>query len=150
MKQFLEKNPKLTSINKLLEKDDRYKLIRSRCNDHMNYNLFQHMMINNNEVYIEDRSRYLDTLSTDLLDIFTLHFAYKFTLNSHYMSSSDYFDAIDMGMTPEEGSQYFAVPFIKEIFDSVVKIHRVDIALLLKADSGVNFEPGKSISPVPS
>jgi hypothetical protein len=45
-----------------------------------------------------------------------------------------------MGMTPEEGSQYFVSSFVQEIFDSVVKVHRVDIALLLKADSGMNLE----------
>ncbi len=140
MKQYLEKHSKLGQINVLLRKDDRYKKIRSRCNDHMHYNLFHYMMVNDNKVYNKNRAAYLDRLSADLRDIFILHFSYLFTLKPHYMGSSDYLDALEMGMTPEEGSQYFVAPFIQEIFESVIKIHRSDLAETIRTDSGMQLE----------
>ena len=44
------------------------------------------------------------------------------------MISGDYLDSLDCGMTPEENSQYFVAPFIQEIFDSVIKKSRMDLA----------------------
>jgi hypothetical protein len=140
MKQYLQKNPKLISICALFKSDDRYPKIRSRCNDHMHYNYFHYMLANDNEVYNKSRLTLLNQLSEDLRDIFILHIGYLFSLNPHYMVSSDYLDALECGLTPEEGSQYFVAPFIQKIFDTVIKPYRADIAKLIRNESGMTLE----------
>lgn len=140
MSQYLQKNIRLSDINKALATDGRYKKIRSKCNDHMHYNLFYYMLINDNQVYDKNRVNFLDELSDDLRNIFILHFAYLFTLNAHYMISSDHLDALELGYTPEEGSQYWVAPFIQKIFDTVIKVHRPDIAEIMKGNSAMTLE----------
>jgi hypothetical protein len=49
-----------------------------------------------------------------------------------YLGSSDYTDALDCGLTPEEGSQYYVAPVVQNIFDSIIKNHRADLAVELK------------------
>lgn len=135
LKQYLERYAKLGGINALLKKDDRYKEIRSRCNDHMHYNFFQCMMANDKDVYINSRMTYLDQLSLDLKDLFVQHLAYVFTLNEHYMSSTDYIDALDVGIEPEEGSQYFVAPFVQKAFDEIMMPRRFDIVDEIKTNT---------------
>lgn len=48
------------------------------------------------------------------------------------MMSSDYIDCLDMGIQPEEDSQYWVANFIQEIFDKVIKTKRYDIAEEIK------------------
>ncbi|HEV7424262.1 MAG TPA: hypothetical protein VGO21_03670, partial [Candidatus Paceibacterota bacterium] len=76
----------------------------------------------------------------DIRNIFILHFAYIFYVNEHYMMSSDYIDALDCGMTPEDGSQYNVAPFIQEIFNSIIEKYRPDIALEIKLKTVMRLE----------
>ncbi len=113
MKKYIQDSQELENINKLLDLDGHYKKIRKRCNDHTHYNLFHYMMVNDNQVYIKDRMEILNMLSCDIRDIFIKHFIWLFTINGHYMVSSDYMDYVECGMTPEEGSQYWVSPFVQ-------------------------------------
>lgn len=140
LKQYLERYAKLGGINALLKKDIRYKEIRSRCNDHMHYNFFQCMLANDKDVFIDGRMTYLDQLSLDLKDLFVQHLAYVFTLNDHYMSSTDYIDALDVGIEPEEGSQYFVAPFVQKAFNEIIKSVRPDIADEIKSQTVMKLE----------
>jgi len=54
--------------------------------------------------------------------------------------SSDYIDSMDLGFTPEEGSQYFVAPFIQEIFDKVIKKNRMDLAIAIKNNTAMKLE----------
>jgi hypothetical protein len=56
------------------------------------------------------------------------------------MMSSDYIDALDCGMTPEDGSQYNVAPFIQEIFNSIIEKYRPDIALEIKLKTVMRLE----------
>ena len=56
------------------------------------------------------------------------------------MMSTDYIDNLDMGMTPEEDSQYWVAPFIQEIFDKWIKPKRKDIADEIKSKSLMKLE----------
>jgi hypothetical protein len=47
------------------------------------------------------------------------------------MSSSDYIDALECGLKPKEGSQYYVAPYIQEYFDKIIKANRRDIAELI-------------------
>ncbi len=140
MKQYLDESEELSKINCLLLTDRRYAEIRKQCNNHMHYNSFFCMMLNDNEIYNKNRSAYLDRISRDLHDLFILHFGYIFSLNPYYMSSSDYMDAMECGLTPEEGSQYFIAPFIQEAFDKFIRPRRPDIAKVIKENSGMQLQ----------
>ncbi|MBU1297552.1 MAG: hypothetical protein KKB77_00145 [Bacteroidetes bacterium] len=56
------------------------------------------------------------------------------------MLSSDYVDSMDLGLTPEEDSQYLVAPFIQEIFDKVIKKNRMDLALEIKSHTAMKLE----------
>jgi len=140
MLKYIENSSTLEPITKLLKSDDRYKQIRDRCNNHMHYNFFQNAVYNNNQVHISDRLEILDTFSKDLRNLFIQHFAYVFYLKDHYMMSSDYIDSLDIGIAPEEGSQYFVAPFIQETFDEIIKKERPDIASEILSNTEMNLE----------
>lgn len=132
---YIKDSSKLMPITQLLSKDDRYKRIRNRCNDHTHYNFYLNVMLNNNEIYFPNRIKYLEIFANDLQAIFIQHFAYLFYLNDHYMMSSDYMDSFDIVITPDEDSQYWVAPFIKDIFANVIKVNRPDIADEIKRNT---------------
>jgi hypothetical protein len=130
----------LKEINDLLYKDDRYKKIRDRCNDHTHYNFYKNVLLNDNEIYLKNRISVLNVFSKDLEQIFILHISYLFYLNGHYMMSSDYVDSLDCGLTPEEDSQYFVAPFVQKVFDAVIKKNRMDLAEAIKSKTLMKLE----------
>ncbi|AAR34286.1 hypothetical protein KVP06_04850 [Geobacter sulfurreducens] len=139
MSQYVRTSEALKPINDLLYVDDRYKRLRARCNDHTHYNFYRNVMLNDNEIYIENRGWWLDRFAEDVRDIFVLHLGYIFFLNDHYMMSSDYIDALDCSMQPEEDSQYWVASFIQEIFNEVVTPGRPDITATIKANSAMQL-----------
>jgi hypothetical protein len=132
MSNYIRSSNKLSDISDLLYSDDRYKKIRARCNDHTHYNFFYNVLLNDNEVHLQNRIQSLNTLSSDIRDVFILHLAYLFYLNEHYMTSSDYLDSLECGMSPEPDSQFWVAPFIQQIFDNIITKHRNDIVLAIK------------------
>lgn len=64
-----------------------------------------------------------------------VHFSYMYSINPHYMMSSDYVDALDLNQQPEEGSQYWVAPYVKEVFEKYIVIKRPDIAEYMKNNS---------------
>lgn len=139
MSQYIKTSGALSPINSLLSVDDRYKRLRDRCNDHTHYNFFRNVMLNDNEVHLENRGWWLERFAEDVKDVFVLHLGYVFFLNGHYMMSSDYMDALDCNMQPEEGSQYWVAPFIQDIFNEVVTSRRPDITAAIKASSAMQL-----------
>ncbi|MDD5736670.1 MAG: hypothetical protein PHH20_00070 [Candidatus Omnitrophica bacterium] len=140
MSQYIKNSDKLKPLTTLLYKDNRYKKIRDRCNDHTHYNFYKNILLNDNEIYLKNRIKALDVFSEDLEQVFILHISYLFYLNDHYMMSSDYIDSLECGLTPEENSQYFVAPFIQKVFDSTIKKHREDIATKIKENTSMMLE----------
>lgn len=138
--RYIKESQKLKPITELLKKDDRYKKIRDRCNDNTHYNFFHNVLLNDNEIHNPNRIKYLDIISSDMESIFIQHFAYIFYLNDHFFMSSDYADSMDLGITPEEGSQYWVAPFIKDIFKEIVSVKRPDIAKEIKDKSEMELK----------
>lgn len=54
-------------------------------------------------------------------------------INSHYMMSSDYVDSLDVGMEPEEDSQYWAAPYVRKVFEEIVMSKRPDVAEYMRS-----------------
>lgn len=121
----------LKPIIDLLDKDDRYKKLRERCNNHLHYNSLEDFMMNDSEVHVENRVLTLNLLQSDVRDIFILHLSCVFHLNPIYMASSDYRDALDCGEEPEENSQYWVAPAVQEIFSNIIAKERPDIAKVI-------------------
>lgn len=140
MSSYIRSSNKLTKINELLYKDDTYKKLRKRCNDHTHYNFYYNVLLNDNEIYLKNRIVVLDSFSDDLKNIFIMHLTYLFYLNEHYMISSDYVDSLDCGITPEEGSQYYVAPFIQNVFDRVIKKYRYDLFEEIKKNTCMMLE----------
>jgi len=140
MSNYIRSSEKLKEINNLLYKDKTYKEIRQRCNDHTHYNFYKNVLLNDNEIYIKDRIKYLDVFEKDLKNIFILHFSYLFYLNDYYMSSSDYIDCLDCGLTPEEESQYYVAPFVQDMFNSIIKKNRMDLAVKIIKHTSMQLE----------
>jgi len=139
MVRYIKKHAELAPINRLFEQDNRYQAIRDRCNDHTHYNCFDNILLNISEVFVQNRSLTLDRLGVDLTDLFILHLSYIFFLNAHYMSSSDYVDHLECGMTPPSDSEYWVAPFVQETFDEILKKHRPDLADLIKANTSMHL-----------
>jgi hypothetical protein len=140
MSQYIRDSSRLKALNELLYKDDRYKRIRENCNDHVHYNSFDIVLANDSEILNRNRIALLDQFLLDIQDVVVLHLSYSFFINGHYMMASDYMDSLELGMTPEEGSQYLVAPYVQEIFDTVMVRFRPDIAELIKKESHMQIE----------
>ena len=141
MRKYIQESDKLSDINYLLYSTDSiYQLIRDRLNNHVHYNYYKYVLLNNSDLYIPDREKILNVFSKDLGNLFVMHFSYLFYLNEHYMIASDYVDSLDMGLTPEENSEYFVAPFIQEIFNSEIKLRRPDLAETIKKNTTMMLE----------
>lgn len=136
---YIEKDDRMKDVMKLLNADETYRNIRKRCDDHMHYNYFTYVMLNDSDIHV-DRQQHLDQLANDIQQIFIQHFAYLFTVKDHYMTSSDYLDALEIGEQPEVGSQYFVAPFVQEIFDSIMKAKRPDVVAAIKRNTSMQLE----------
>lgn len=140
MSQYIRSSVKLSKINSLLYKDDRYKIIRRRCNDHTHYNFFYNVILNDNKIYSDNRIKAINAFSSDIVQIFILHLSYLFYLNEHYMASDEYVTSLDLGLIPQENSQYFVAPFIQKIFDNYFKLKRSDIAEIIISETDMILE----------
>lgn len=139
MSQYIRNSKTLKNLNDLIFNDNRYKEIRDRCNNHTHYNFYKNVLLNDNEIHLENRIKVLNEFTLDLEQIFILHISYLFFLNDHYMASTDYIDSMELGLTPEEGSQYFVAPFVQKIFDGFIKNNRADIADLIKSTTSMKL-----------
>jgi len=135
MSQYIKSSKVLRPINDIFGIDNRYKLIRARCNDHTHYNFYRHAMLNDNKIYMNNRVKWLDIFSEDIHDLLIMHLGYVFFLNSHYMMSSDYLDALECGMQPNEDSQYWVAPFIQVFFDEVITPRRPDVTSAIRTNT---------------
>lgn len=135
MSNYIRNSEKVSVINNLLHSDKRYKNIRDRCNDNTHYNFFFNMLLNDNEIHNEHRIKALNSFSIDIKDIFILHLAYLFFLKNHFMTSSDYMDALECEVEPELDSQYWVAPFIQKIFDEIITKRRPDITEAIKQNT---------------
>lgn len=140
LSQYIHNHIAVTDINRILKKDDRYKLIRKRCNDHVHNNFYSNLLLNDNRSYISERTEHLSILDADLENLFIQHIAYLFSAKDNYMASSDYTDHLDMGLTPPDNSQYWVASFIQDVFDKLIKIKRPDIYESIKNNTAMDLE----------
>ncbi|BAX60027.1 hypothetical protein [Burkholderia stabilis] len=140
MSNYIRSSERFRAINSLLYADDTYKKIRDRCNDNTHYNFFENVMLNNREVYIRNRGTALEQIRLDAIAIFVLHFSYVVSVNDHYVMSSDYMDHMECGLTPPDGCEHWVAPYAQEAFDSILRVHRLDLAEAILQNSAMQFD----------
>lgn len=144
MSQYIRKSKGLKEINDLLYSNDLYKTIRKRCNDHVHYNYFKNVILNDSDVYLKGRGRSLDDLSEDVRSVFILHVSYICTICQHYMMSSDHLDHLECGMVPPEGSQYWVAPYFQDVFSRILMKERPDIGVAILNGTSMHLEGAHS------
>lgn len=118
---MIETSDKTKTIYSLVNKNDRLKTDREFLDDCVHGNRYQYFLYNCSSLYLKHRDVFLSKIQTVLSTLFELHLSFLFSLNPHYLTSSDYRDCLEMGMTPPEGSEYWIAPFAQEIFDTYIK-----------------------------
>ncbi len=136
MMAYIQSAKDVQALNELFDQSagGHYASVRRRCNDHTHSNFYQFVLLNDNKLGIE-RLAWLDQFSRDLLDLFVFHAAYLFYLSDHYMMSSDYLDALEVGAKPEEDSQYWVAPYVQATFDDIITPARPEVTAAVKANS---------------
>ena len=76
--KYIQDSDKLKPITELLRKDELYKNIRDRCNNHTHYNYYYNVLLNDSKIFSPNRVKELDIFSDDLTAIFIQHFSYFF------------------------------------------------------------------------
>ncbi|MGY3231845.1 hypothetical protein ACVWWJ_003329 [Luteibacter sp. HA06] len=117
-----------------------YEAVRERCNDHTHHNFLSHLLLNDGRVRVKNREQWVAQLGVDTLDIIVLHLAYSFCLSGHYMMSSDYMDAMEMGMTPDYGSQDWVAPTVQAFLRDHVEPRCGGLIAALRAETGMLLE----------
>lgn len=133
MLKTIRKYKPLEDLEKLFDFDGLYYRIRRLTNGNTHYNKLYYLWLNNNMIYNPNRIIELKNTYECILHLFILHFAYMYSLNPHYMMSMDYVDALELGIPPEEGAQYWVATHVKEVFEKYVITKRPDIAEYMRA-----------------
>lgn len=128
MLKTIRNHKPLNELEKLFDFDGLYHRIRRLSNGNTHYNKLYYLWLNNNMIYNPKRIKELDNLYTCILHLFIFHFAYMYSLNPQYMMASDYVDALDLDLEPEEGSQYWVESFVTNVFEKYIVATRPDIA----------------------
>lgn len=103
---------------------------RSECNDNMHYNSWNNFALNVNE-YLSLGNRgvkSLDLIYNILVRLLAIHYSFIYILHPEYYTASDYISALEMGETPEEGSQYWVASIIQDILDKYIKTYYKAVA----------------------
>lgn len=125
----------LAELEKLFDFDGLYHRIRRLTNGNTHYNKLYYLWLNNNMIFNYNRIKELDNIYACILHLFILYFAYTYMLNPQYMMDSEYVDALDLGIEPEEGSQYNVAAYITRVFEDCVVKKRPDIAKYMRANT---------------
>ncbi len=111
------------------------------CNDNMHYNSWDNFVLNVNESFDNKiKIKALDDLFENLQIALCYHFAYIYILHPEYYSSSDYIEALEMGVVPETDSQYWVAPIVQVIFDKYIKTYNQELSEFILTYKNMKFE----------
>lgn len=136
--QAIKTSPGVVPLNFLFD-SKRYKSISDRCNGHVHINFFRNLRLNHASAGCRAQLASLDEFAGDFRDLFVRHMAYVFSIHPHYMMASDYVDALECEVQPDEDSQYWVAPIVQEVFDKIVTPNRPDVTDFIRLHSGMEL-----------
>lgn len=106
------------------------KPFRQDCNNNVHYNSWSNFILNVWELHRVNGQgiKALDIIYEIISKIFAIHFSYTYIQHPEYYSSLDYLFALEEGREPIEGSQYYVMSIVQEIFDMYIKVEYKDVA----------------------
>lgn len=119
--------------------DTYLKTNRELLDDNVHVNHFNGLLYNCPDLLLSEREIHLKNISILLKQFFTIHLAFIFYLNDHYMMAPDYFDYLDLGMTPPKGCECWISPYAQKAFDTFIKPH-TQLAGFIKEHCGLKLE----------
>lgn len=125
---------------KIIKKEMDVYEIKRELNNHMHYNSFEFILLNDENVYYSKRESFIKELEKYLLDIATYHFFIMFTINPNYMMSSDYKDCLEFEIPPDPSSLNWIAPFIQDYIDKRIKGKYTNILNYFKLNTEMEIE----------
>ena len=119
--RVMKQSPSAKELYPFFDWDNELKQFRELLDDNVHSNSYSNMLMNSKDVMFGDRMKRLESASTILKQLFTIHLAFIFHLNGHYMMASDYMDCMEMNMTPPSGSERWLAPYAQLAFDEFIK-----------------------------
>lgn len=96
--------------------------LRQFCNNNVHYNSLRYFIWNDSSFLDlgETRIKLLDKMRVSLSNIFLVHFSFQLVINPSFFVSSDYLDALENNVEPEEGSENWVASIVQEMFNKYV------------------------------
>jgi|LGOV01.1.fsa_nt_gb hypothetical protein len=138
--KFLKKDSKLKRLNKESKIISNLFLLNDQLNDYTHSNSINHIS-SYNPIYKGERVvNHLIKFSSDMDQVFSYVLTIMIYLAPQYMSTPDYVDYMDMGMTPPANCQYWVSSYFQKLIDE--KIAKTDVKLkeFLKENSCMLIE----------
>lgn len=124
----LKESDSTSELYPLFDWDGELKQYRETLDCAVHTSRFANIMLNCKEVigygmlFIE-RQKHLGDVSGMMRQFFTMHLAFIFHLNSHYLMASDYRDYLECGQTPPEGCERLIAPYAQDAYDKYISSH---------------------------
>lgn len=115
------------------------KEISDRCNDHLHVNFAKFLLSHYDGYRLDKLVPACNQIETDLIFVVTKHLTHLFYFRQGYMASDDYVGSLDLGLEPEEGSQYWVAPVVQEFYDKLVSPQSPGIVDFLRAQTSMEL-----------
>lgn len=109
-------------------------------NNYVHANGLRYITSNLNQYIFSGRDKLLSELSLVIKFATTMFLSIMILINPTCIMSSDYVDALEMDMIPEEGSQYWVAPGIQEFIDKYVVEISPDLKKYLQEENKYGME----------
>lgn len=141
---YEDKNRALKKLDNdlfIITSDIKKKQSKDICNDNMHYNSWDNYVLNVNESFDStNKINALNEMFENISMVICYHFSYIYRLHPEYYSSSDYRDALDMGISPETDSQYWVAPIVQDVFDKYIKTYSKQLTTYILNLKSLNFQ----------
>ncbi len=138
--KYLKKSKTTKDIFEKLDRNELLKNIKDKLNDHMHFNSFHFLLMNDDGISYPQRTEYIDKLLLYLDEIFSIHFFTMFTINEHYMRSVDYTDSLEVGDNPDLESLFWVAPFVQSVIDEYIKCGHPEVFNYFRKKSKMKIE----------
>jgi len=143
----LANNKKFKSLNETFNIVTKYTNINKQLNNFVHNNGISYLNYNITSYKKYNLTDLISSKFKDYISFFNLTFlTFIAQLNPINITSTDYIDALELGIHPLEGSQYFVAPLLAEYFEKYQNILGPSFTTYLHENNGFIFNNLKSTS----